>query len=102
MFHFDNLGPGAYGVSERSPPDTSNGLDAAGPVGGTAHNPGDLIDGHRLSGGTSAEQNNFGELLPASISGRVFARQQPEQRLRYRRAVARRRHHLSLGQPATE
>ena len=71
-YHFDNLAPGTYGVSETQPAGYLDGLDAAGPVGGTAHNPGDLIDGIPLASGTSATQNNFGELLPASIAGRVF------------------------------
>ena len=71
-YYFDNLAPGTYGVSETQPAGYLDGLDAAGPVGGTAHNPGDLIDGIPLVSGTSAPQNNFGELLPASIAGRVF------------------------------
>ena len=65
--------PGTYGVAETQPAGYFDGLDAAGTVGGTAHNPGDLIDGIPLSSGPSAKQYNFGELLPASISGRVFA-----------------------------
>ena len=38
-----------------------------------AHNPGDLIDGIPLAGGVAAKNYDFGELLPASISGQVFA-----------------------------
>jgi protocatechuate 3,4-dioxygenase beta subunit len=71
-YEFANLAPGTYGVSEAQPAGYFDGLDKAGPVGGTAHNPGDLIDGIPLVAGTSAPQNNFGELLPATISGRVF------------------------------
>jgi serine-aspartate repeat-containing protein C/D/E len=73
FYSFTDLTPGVYGVRETQPSGYLDGLDAAGPTGGAAHNPGDLIDGIPLSSGTSAEQNNFGELLPASISGRVFA-----------------------------
>ena len=71
-YQFDNLVPGTYGVSEAQPAGYLDGLDAAGPLGGTAHNPGDLIDGIPLASGTCSAQNDFGELLPASISGRVF------------------------------
>jgi serine-aspartate repeat-containing protein C/D/E len=72
FYQFDDLLPGMYGVSEQQPGSYDDGLDAAGPIGGAAHNPGDLIDGIPLSSGTSATQNNFGELAHASISGRVF------------------------------
>ena len=41
-------------------------------AGGTAHNPGDLIDGVHLVGGQSGLDYDFGELLPASISGYVY------------------------------
>jgi serine-aspartate repeat-containing protein C/D/E len=73
FYSFTNLTPGTYGVKETQPSDFLDGLDAAGPTGGTAHNPGDLIDAIPIVSGTSAEQNNFGELLPTSISGRVYA-----------------------------
>ena len=45
FYHFGNLMPGGYGVSETQPAGYLDGLDAAGTAGGTAHNPGDLIDG---------------------------------------------------------
>ena len=71
-YHFDNLLPGTYGVAEAQPAGYLDGLDAAGPVGGVAHNPGDLIDGIPLSSGVSAPDNDFGEVKPASISGYDF------------------------------
>ena len=71
-YHFDNLLPGTYGVAETQPTGYLDGLDVAGPVGGTAHNPGDLIDGIPLSSGVTAPNNDFGEIRPASISGYVF------------------------------
>jgi protocatechuate 3,4-dioxygenase beta subunit len=69
----DGLTPGDYYVDEVQPAGYFDGLDTAGTVGGTAHNPGDLIDGIRLSSGQSGQQYNFGELVPSSISGRVIA-----------------------------
>ncbi len=71
-YHFDNLLPGTYGVAETQPAGYLDGLDVAGPVGGVAHNPGDLIDGIPLGNGVSAPDNDFGEVKPASISGYVF------------------------------
>ncbi len=72
FYQFSNLTPGTYGVSETQPAGYLDGLDTAGPIGGTAHNPGDLIDGIPLSSGTSAPDNDFGEIKPALISGYVF------------------------------
>jgi len=71
-YQFNNLMPGTYGVSATQPAGYLEGLDTAGPVGGTAHNPGDLIDGIPLASGVSAPDNDFGEVKPASISGYVF------------------------------
>src|SRR4029077_15492064 len=48
-----------------------DGLDAPGDAGGTAQNPGDMIVGATLTGGQHAENYNFGELPPASLSGNV-------------------------------
>jgi protocatechuate 3,4-dioxygenase beta subunit len=71
-YQFDTLMPGAYGVAETQPAGYLDGLDAAGTAGGTAHNPGDLINGVQLLGGQTGENYDFGELLPCSVSGRVF------------------------------
>ncbi len=69
----DNLMPGDYRVMEEQPEGYFDGLDAAGTAGGTAQNPGDLIDAVHLDSGQVGQEYNFGELLPASIAGRVLA-----------------------------
>jgi len=72
FYRFDDLQPQTtYGVAEVQPDGYYDGLDAAGTAGGTAENPGDKITGALLAAGVEAEQYNFGELRPASISGRV-------------------------------
>jgi len=73
LYCFRDLMPGVYGVSQTQPEGYFDGIDTAGTLGGVAHNPGDLIDEIVLSAGAAAQQNNFGELLPAAISGRVYA-----------------------------
>jgi hypothetical protein len=73
FYYFCGLAPGVYGVTETQPEGYLDGLDTPGPAGGTAHNPGDRIDGIPVLSGVSAKLNNFGELLPASIRGCVFA-----------------------------
>lgn len=67
------LMPGQYRASEVQPAGYLDGLDAAGTAGGTPLNPGDAIEGIRLSSGQSGTDYDFGELLPSRISGRVFA-----------------------------
>ncbi len=71
------LMPGVYQVLEVQPGGDLDGLDAAGTVNGvivgTPHNRGDSISGVRLASGQSGVDYDFGELLPASISGRVHA-----------------------------
>ncbi len=71
-YRFTSLMPGVYGVAETQPAGYLDGLDSAGTAGGTAHNPGDLIDGVQLLGGQNGENYDFGELLPCTLSGRVF------------------------------
>ena len=72
-YEFTGLRPGTYGVAEIQPAGYLDGLDTAGSAGGSAVNPGDLISGAVLIGGTVAVNYNFGELLPVSISGHVRA-----------------------------
>ena len=67
-----NLMPGNYQITEVQPGGYSDGLDTAGTAGGTEHNPGDLIDDVWLPSGRWGQEYNFGELLPASISGHVI------------------------------
>lgn len=73
FYQFDNLRPGTYQVAQTQPEGYFDGLDAAGSHGGVAVNPGDLIREITLPPGAEAVQYNFGELEPASISGRVWA-----------------------------
>lgn len=73
FYRFCGLAPGLYGVIETQPTGYLDGLDAPGTTGGTAHNPGDLISAIPLTSGAKSKDNNFGELLPASIAGQVFA-----------------------------
>lgn len=68
-----NLMPGNYRVMEEQPEGYFDGIDVEGTAGGTPHNPGDLIDGIHLSSGQVGQKYDFGELLPASIAGRVLA-----------------------------
>jgi len=70
------LAPGTYRVVEPTQPaGYLDGLDAPGTVAGqprgTARNPGDALEGIFLGGGQSGVEYNFGELVPASIQGRV-------------------------------
>ncbi|MDZ7618812.1 MAG: SdrD B-like domain-containing protein, partial [Patescibacteria group bacterium] len=71
----DGLMPGQYYVEEQQPTGYLDGLDAAGTAGGTAHNPGDRIDGIHLASGQAGLNYDFGELLPGVISGRVYVHQ---------------------------
>ncbi|MBN2476358.1 MAG: hypothetical protein JXB62_17225, partial [Pirellulales bacterium] len=63
---------GTYQVTEKTPGGYFDGLDAAGTAGGTANNPGDLIENIHLASGQVGENYDFGELMPVSIAGRVF------------------------------
>ncbi|QGJ72276.1 Hypothetical protein PBC10988_39940 [Planctomycetales bacterium 10988] len=70
---FDDLHFGSYSLQEIQPAGYLDGLDTAGSVGGLAENPGDAIRQIQLTSGTHATDYLFGELVPASISGQVFA-----------------------------
>jgi len=74
FYMFEGLELGTYRVQETQPDDYYDGLDTPGNFSGTAElPPGDLISDVLLKGGAKAVEYNFGELPPASISGRVFA-----------------------------
>ena len=75
-YHFDRLAPGTYGVKEVQPQAYLDGQDTPGSVGGTVDG-NDLIDQIKLVAATSAVHYDFGELLPAKISGYVFVDGQP-------------------------
>ncbi len=76
-YEFTNLSPGIYGIREYHPEGWLDGIDAAGTHGGVAANEStrrvDEITGAVLAFGDVAREYNFGELLPALISGRVHA-----------------------------
>ena len=76
FYSADGLAPGDYRVVEvAQPPRFFDGLDREGTVDGarrgSASNPGDQIDDIRLFGGDVGIEYNFGEISPASLSGRV-------------------------------
>ena len=76
FYHSGDLIPGTYRIVEVAQPgEFFDGLDTAGTVGGAtvgaAVNPGDRLQNIFLGGGDSGIEYNFGEISPASISGRV-------------------------------
>jgi len=71
-WHVENLMPGEYRVTEVTPEGYLDGKDSHGTAGGTAHNPGDLIDGIVLAAGKSGENYDFGELKPGGLCGYVY------------------------------
>ena len=70
---FMGLMHGTYRVRETQPTEYFDGLDTPGTKGGVAQNPGDLIRDIMLMPGDDADDYNFGELPPATISGNVHA-----------------------------
>lgn len=66
------LVPGTWSVVELQPAGYFDGKDAVGTRGGTLMAP-DTIAGIFLASGESGLHYDFGELLPGSIAGRVFA-----------------------------
>ena len=75
FYQFAGLAKGVYRVVEVHPEGWLDGKDAAGTirgvVAGSAVNPGDEIENVSLLWGDESVENNFGELLPGSIRGRV-------------------------------
>ncbi|MEM1305167.1 MAG: SdrD B-like domain-containing protein, partial [Planctomycetota bacterium] len=72
FYKFNNLDAGTYTVVEAQPNGFFDGKDTAGTSGGdTSVN--DVISAITLGYGGNSEQNNFGELLAASVGGRVHA-----------------------------
>ena len=74
---FEGLRLGRYAVRQVQPVGYLDGLDGAGTVGGqrrgVASNPGDRISQIQLGWGEVGVDFNFGELLPASLSGMVHS-----------------------------
>ena len=70
-FAFTNLRPGTYRLDETQPTGHLDGEDAVGSQGGTVVN--DRVDCTLPLGvTTNGTGNNFGELLPARVSGAVY------------------------------
>ena len=69
-YSFTNLLPGTYGVEEIQPTNYFDGKDHLGTAGGTLSN--DKATQVALGSGVHATDYNFGEILPAKISGYVF------------------------------
>lgn len=76
FYKFNNLGPGKYTVMESQPDDYFDGKDTAGSNGGDV-SVNDMIAMIMVNFGDHATDNNFGELLPGSISGRVHITDDP-------------------------
>ncbi len=70
-YRFENLLPGVYGVHQIQPEGYLDGCDQVGSAGGHLIES-DLMGGIAITSGTTAFEYNFGELLPASISGWVY------------------------------
>ena len=71
FYQFDDLDPGVYGLKEEHPATYKDGKDTLGTASGVSGN--DLFTQISLGQGVGATDYDFGELLPASIQGRVFA-----------------------------
>lgn len=78
FYEFTNLDRGKYRVMEIHPTEWRDGIDREGNFGGTPDNPGDMISEIMLDYGDDATEYNFGELLTASIAGRVHASNGPD------------------------
>ncbi|QDU89881.1 Serine-aspartate repeat-containing protein D precursor [Pirellulimonas nuda] len=79
-YEFTNLDAGKYTVMEVQPAAYYDGKDTPGTTGGAADTTvgGDMISQIMLAYGDNSLRNNFGELLAASIAGRVHASTGPD------------------------
>ena len=68
-YSFAGLRPGTYAVAETQPAGYLNGTDTIGTQGGVVGS--DVFSNAVLASGQSGINNNFGEVLPASIAGYV-------------------------------
>lgn len=69
-YEFTGLRPGSYTVTETQPSSYLDGIVTPGSLGGTAGN--NMISGVPLGSGKQSLNNNFGELVPASLAGYVY------------------------------
>ena len=78
FYHFDNLAPGTYTVTETQPANYLDGQDNAGTVNGVVHGTvvedpvHDQIQTITLQSGDTSINNDFGEIKPASLAGHVY------------------------------
>ena len=70
FYEFTGLRPGTYTVTETQPGAYLDGKDTAGSTGGTVAN--DVLSAITLTAGANSVNNNFGELLPASLGNRLW------------------------------
>jgi serine-aspartate repeat-containing protein C/D/E len=75
FYKFTNLAAGTYSVIEVQPAGWLDGIDTPGSLGGVADTSpgGDTLSQITLNWGVNGVEYNFGEILPASIAGRVHA-----------------------------
>jgi len=73
-YEFTDLDPGTYTIKETQPTNYLDGKDNAGTKGGTVVNNAaeDQIQDIVLAAGDGSQNNDFGELKPASLQGHVF------------------------------
>jgi hypothetical protein len=69
-YFFGNLRPGTYKLTETQPAGYLDGKDTIGTPGGTTTN--DMFSDIALPAGYNGVENNFGEILAASIAGNVY------------------------------
>jgi len=72
FYRFAGLNRDNYGVAETQPQGYLQGYVSVGSAGGAADQTADKITGAQLADTRIGEQYNFGEVLPATISGYVF------------------------------
>lgn len=70
---FSQMRPGTYALAQVQPSSYLDGRDAVGSTGGTLGN--DKMTGMVMQMGMAGVNYNFGELLPASLSGHVYSDQ---------------------------
>ncbi|HEV3084349.1 MAG TPA: SdrD B-like domain-containing protein, partial [Gemmataceae bacterium] len=70
-YQFTNLRPGTYTLAETQPTGYLQGVNNLGSLGGTAGN--DLFSGIIAAPAATGSNYNFGEVLPASLSGYVYS-----------------------------
>ncbi len=73
-YEFERIAPGVYSIIAEQPVGYSDGIDSVGTIQGelTGNNQvNDKLSDVRVKQGQSAVEYNFGEVLPASLAGRV-------------------------------